>query len=271
MSLSAPRILLIAVLAGLLAPCAVAGASTVPINPFGRSGDLHVDFPTYAAADSHTQGSPPEANLQQVGDVNGDGRADLAMAVSSGDSAWTTTTWVTFTPAALAWSGGVGDPGWSGLRIVGAGSRITGIAGLGDVNGDRIGDLAVAGESATWVIFGGPATATVDVQNLGPRGFTIDITQRPCFNGGGGNSWTGVFSQDTSVVGLGDQNGDGRGDVAVCETGAVHVVFRRRALPARRSSPAAAGRTSRRSPSTAATSRAWRPQAMPTATGAATC
>ena len=106
--------------AGLLVvPAAPARAGSVPINAFERPGDLHVDFPTYAARQEHSSGAqedmPPVGLMKPVGDVNGDGRTDLAMAISSRDASWTTAVWVTFSPVILPTSVDVQDPTWPGL------------------------------------------------------------------------------------------------------------------------------------------------------------
>ncbi|HEX8104280.1 MAG TPA: hypothetical protein VF533_16810 [Solirubrobacteraceae bacterium] len=218
---------MLAALVALLAPAAPASAGTVPINPFGRAGDMHLDFPTYASApaqDSSYRVSPPRALLRPAGDMNGDARADLAMAISGDGDEWPSTAWVTFTPAVAQWSGGVEGPGWSGLRIDGVNRSISGLAGLGDVNADGFGDLAVAAvDQGAWVIYGGPASATVDVRNLGARGFAITGVS-PCPASGGGNFWTGELSRQTSVAGLGDHDGDGRPEIAICESGGVRIV-----------------------------------------------
>ena len=213
------------ILASVAGPAGQASAIAPPINPFGRQGDLHVDFPTYVSRSESDSGndSPPSAIARQAGDVNGDGQADIAMAISGSDPSWTTATWVTFSPALLPWRGSVDGPDWQGLRIVGAGQTISGVDGVGDVNADGLGDVAVAGESGAWVVFGGPTTETVDVSQLGDRGFTIQGVT-PCPTGDGGNLWTGVFSRTSSILGVGDQDGDGRPDLALCDRDAIRMV-----------------------------------------------
>ena len=212
-----------------LAFSANAFAGGVPINAFGRPGDLHIDFPTYAApqpaGSSGHNDNPPGAMLRNVGDINGDGRADLAMSISSVDPSWTTATWVTFSPPLLPTTVHVDDPTWAGIKIVGAGTTIGGIAGLGDVNGDGFGDVAVArAGGGVWVVFGGPVPATVDVSNLGDRGFTV-TNLHSAWPPGGGNGWTGIYSKTGSVLGVGDQNGDGRPDLAVNDSAGVRVIY----------------------------------------------
>lgn len=219
----AVRVLLAVVLAGVLLPCAPARAGSVPINPFGRPGDLHLDFPTYLSGAAGS-GDLPTASVRPVGDVDGDGRADLAVALSSFDTAWETTTWVTFLPAAAPWTADVGGPGWAGLRIVGAGTSTSGIAGVGDVNEDGYGDVALTSFTGTWVVFGGPVSRTVDVRDLGDEGFTI-VGARSCGVSSGGSVWTGSLTRSTAVVGVGDQNGDGRSDLALCDARAVRIVY----------------------------------------------
>jgi len=94
----------------------------------------------------------------------------------------------------------VDDPTWAGIKIVGAGSTIGGIAGLGDVNGDGFGDVAVArAGGGVWVIFGGPVSATVDVSNLGDRGFSV-TNLHSAWPPGGGTRLDGIYSKTGSVL-----------------------------------------------------------------------
>ncbi len=68
------------VAACLLLWASPAFAGRVPMNAFKRPGDLSLDFPRMTSAAY----SPAEAMTHPVGDVNVDGRTDIAMAVSDG-------------------------------------------------------------------------------------------------------------------------------------------------------------------------------------------
>lgn len=91
------------------------------------------------------------------------------------------------------------------VRILGhAGSQLNLVAPAGDVNGDGIPDLIVGDWSAgrAYVIFGPWSPQTLDITNLGSRGFKIIA-----FSNGSGTL--------VNVAGVGDVNGDGLADVAV--------------------------------------------------------
>jgi FG-GAP repeat protein len=90
------------------------------------------------------------------------------------------------------------------------------VSGAGDVNGDGRADVLVAAwgtsnkgrqtSGSAYVVFGAASVATVDLANLGERGFRID----------------GAAADDhlSSVAGLGDVNADGLADFAVGAWGA---------------------------------------------------
>ncbi len=94
-------------------------------------------------------------------------------------------------------------------------------AGVGDVNGDGLDDIALGG-GKTWVVFGRRGAGTIDVDHLGSRGLTITGTK------GGLRGY--------AVAGAGDLDRDGRADVLVPDpdiappggqfgTGRVLVIF----------------------------------------------
>ncbi len=156
-------------------------------------------------------------SVAAAGDVNGDGLADVIvgalLADANGNDAGRT--YVVFgktgtSPinlAAIASNTG-------GFSIVGAaGNDQSGysVASAGDVNGDGLADLIVgapladaAGNDAgrSYVVFGKTTTSTVNLNNLGAGGFTI--------NGKQGSDYIGH-----SVSSAGDINGDGLADLLV--------------------------------------------------------
>lgn len=173
-----------------------------------------------------------ESNLHTVaaaGDANGDGRGDLAVAISGfldGRTVRDERVWVTF---------GKTDRTAVDLRRLGAGGyEITGtgidgpdpqtIGPAGDFDGDRRGDLALSNERRAWVVPGRAGSGPVDVRRA-PDVLRVRVS--------GARS-----ASDTPVAGVGDVNGDGRDDVAFgepdakgsCRTGAgiVSVVHGRR-------------------------------------------
>ena len=113
------------------------------------------------------------------------------------------------------------------------------VAGVGDVNGDGLGDFAVGAPYAApagrrqagsvFVVFGSRTrSGTSSLGTLGPGGFRID---GPTDTGG---DTTGTWA-GSSISGAGDINGDGRADLIVSaagadpnsrlDSGSVYVVF----------------------------------------------
>ena len=196
--------------------------STVDLQRLGRGG-FRIDGPRRDAATAN--------EVAGVGDVNGDGRAD--MVVSSG-RVQVSTAYVVFGKASSA-------P--VDLRRLRHGFAIRGgrrefgdvgdaVAGAGDFNGDGFADVAVGapqsraakreGAGATFVVFGARRPGDVDVRALGTRGVEID-GEHEFANAG------------ESLASLGDINGDGRGDLLIGASqvsvpdrsyaGAAYVVF----------------------------------------------
>ena len=137
--------------------------------------------------------SVADAYAFPAGDVNADGRGDLIafhrrdlrrshVIFGKGDSR----------PVNVERLGG---GGFSFIGAIGGGAA-------GDVNGDRYADLVVgSARSDSWyVVFGRASAAAVNVASLGDRGFRIDVPA-PEFGGG--------------AAGVGDVNGDGRGDMLI--------------------------------------------------------
>lgn len=151
-----------------------------------------------------------------VGDVNGDGLADLAIgtfeASQSGGRAYVVfgkadTSTVQLSDVAS---------GTGGFAIENSADAVTdfgaAVAGAGDVNGDGLADIIVgapdtnpgglAAAGMAYVVFGKTDTALVDVSALGTGGFAIA-------------SSTAGAHLGASVDGAGDVNGDGLDDVIV--------------------------------------------------------
>ena len=105
----------------------------------------------------------------------------------------------------------------------------TTISGAGDINGDGVNDLVLSSvrgdDGASYVVFGGSTLgSTVELEDLnGENGFAI-------LDGA-------TFSNERSVSGLGDVNGDGVDDVIVGNglrgSGSSYVVFGRSSGPPR--------------------------------------
>jgi hypothetical protein len=155
----------------------VAGAGSVPIlfGSFSPSPTLE-----FALVGSDAFGRA----IAAVGDLNGDGFVDLAVA--SGSAPGTVT----------IYNGGAGGPTMGITLLPGpvtSGFGTT-MASAGDVNGDGYGDVIVGGGEVAQVFFGGASCASAEaaLALAGPLGGNALIVQGP-----------------------GDVNGDGAPDVAV--------------------------------------------------------
>jgi Ca2+-binding RTX toxin-like protein len=199
---------------------APAGAATVPVDALGPLGDEHVIFPTY-----HSQEKvAPDVTAGNIGDVNGDGVDDTGMQIESFEPSYPDSVWVTYSPTSLPATVAAGLPGWNGMHIVGA-HFWSAVKGLGDVNGDGIGEVVVETvEEDIVVVFGRTDTATVDVNDLGDQGFKIS---HAAFgpNTGFGTGSGGVAYENTQIADAGDQNGDGRPDLAFRDFESIKVAY----------------------------------------------
>ncbi|MEO1279209.1 MAG: integrin alpha, partial [Planctomycetota bacterium] len=187
------------------------------------------------------------SSVASLGDFNGDGIDDFAIGALGydvGSSSQVGSVYVVFGrddgfPASLA----LADlDGTNGLQIAGArsGERADKPAGIGDINGDGIDDIAVGAfgfvssynRGRTYVLFGRDTTGGADPfpallsldEVSGSLGFKID--------GEADGDLSGF-----SVAGVGDLNGDGRSDFGIGApdaspdgltlAGATYVVFGR--------------------------------------------
>ncbi len=133
-------------------------------------------------------------NVKMVGDINGDGLADMVISNTSGNYS------VTSTPVMYVVYGqktqqpidlskvaqGIGGFEITGLSAVGG--TYWSVAGAGDVNGDGRADLVIGSQQSSpggktnagtvFVVFGKTDTNPVDLSNLGSGGFEITARRR---------------------------------------------------------------------------------------------
>lgn len=150
-----------------------------------------------------------------AGDANGDGVDDLALVrnvVDVGGHQHGRVA-VVFTdplgPHDVTLPDGIPMNGY----VIETASEVTAVVGIGDTNGDGLDDLGVADSSGVTVVYGAAARTAVDLRQLGARGFAASGAHL-------GQSNTGPL-----LTGIGDQNGDGRDDLAMTNGAAAQVVL----------------------------------------------
>ena len=182
-------------------------------------------------------------SVSSAGDVNGDGFDDLIVGdpiidtngLNSGEA------YVIFggeTNSDVDVSNLTADQGFTILAAASGDVLGQSVSAAGDVNGDGFDDIIVGapfvdneGESTTgasYVIFGGSDSNSIDLSNLTPElGFVLEVVQDP-------DSLTFIGPLGIAVSSAGDVNGDGFDDVIVGAnnilisefiTGAAFVVF----------------------------------------------
>jgi hypothetical protein len=210
---------------------------------FGKQDSDEIDLSTLALSTNDDgfvingfyAGQDAGYSVSSLGDINGDGLADLAVG-SDGGVAGAGTAYVIFGKAdgvhvEISDIDDAGDP--DGFVINATGSATIGtVAGAGDVNGDGIDDILVgtrgantngANSGAAYVIYGRPGGAIVELSDVGQGGIGFVV------NGSSAGDNAGA-----AVSAAGDVNGDGFEDIFIgaryddpnaTDAGAGFVVF----------------------------------------------
>jgi hypothetical protein len=157
--------------------------------------------------------------VARTSDMNGDKLDELVLGASNSDSGGRNSgaAYVVY-GRQTAGAVNLSQLGNKGFLIKGAAAREGdgfAVAGLKDVNGDRLGDIAIGAPAArysghasgsAYVVFGRPAPGTVDLAKLSSAGYRLD---------GVAGDVAGF-----SVAGTSDQSRDGRGELIVGAPGA---------------------------------------------------
>lgn len=177
--------------------------ATVDLSALGTGGFQIANQSTFEAGEVGS-------SVAAIGDVNGDGLADVVVGATLDQAAY-----VVFGKSDGA-TVDLSALGSGGYAITGTEGQAVSVAGAGDVNGDGRPDVIVGdetardGDGAAYVVFGKTDNATVNLRELGTHGFRIDGPP-PGFGptlaageaaGAGGE-----------VLRAGDVNGDGLADV----------------------------------------------------------
>lgn len=191
----------------------------VAVDALGALGDEHIIFPHYSSPDR----ANPSATVGSVGDVDADGLEDTAIVLDSFEESYPSRVWVNFSEPGLPSTRAAGQPGWRGFQVVGD-HFWSAVAGLGDVNGDGLGEIVVQGYTGTNVVFGRRDGQAVDVSELGSDGFRIINVNHGTGRGFGHVSWGSAYTNST-IRAVGDQSGDGRPDLAMRDGRSVKVIY----------------------------------------------
>ena len=197
-----------------------AGSGGTAYVVFGRTATTPIDLNSLGTAGVQIDAAAPSdslgADVANVGDLNGDGKDDIAIGANQADPGGSNSgaTYIVLGRTSTT-SMNAGSLGIGGFTIEGAATMENGgsaVANAGDVNADGRDDLVIGAFSANansrtqsgsaFVVFGQAVPGDVDLASLGSAGFRMDGALPGDFFG-------------FSVAGIGDINDDGRDDMAI--------------------------------------------------------
>ncbi len=155
-------------------------------------------------------------SVSGVGDVNGDGVADLIIGATGGSSSVPGASYVVFGKAGIGSSGTItlsSLNGANGFVLPGLASSESGwsVSGAGDINGDGVADLIIGAPYAN--LDAGASCVVFGKAGIGSSG-NLTLSS---LNGSNGFVLPGVASSESgrSVSSAGDVNGDGVADLII--------------------------------------------------------
>jgi Ca2+-binding RTX toxin-like protein len=210
---------------------------------FGSASTANVDLLSLGSRGFRIDGAAPDddsgASVGTVGDMTGDGRAEVLVGATEADPAGRANAGSAYlvygrTATSTVDLAGLGTAGVELQGPAPDGEFGESSAGLGDINRDGRGDFVIAGSEidplgrtdagSAFAVLGGGLPNVVDLASLGTRGYRID-------GGADGDSMGLQFG----VAGAGDIDRDGRSDVGVAaplsnangrgDSGSAYVLF----------------------------------------------
>jgi Ca2+-binding RTX toxin-like protein len=172
---------------------AVANSGAASVSVLRNTTATGATTPSYAAKTDFTTGTQPASVI--IGDLNGDGKQDLAIA-NSGAASVSVLRNTTAT--------GATTPSYAARTDFITGTQPVSVA-IGDLNGDGKQDLAIANK--------GSSTVSVLINSTTSGAITPSYAAKTDF-GTGANPWS---------VAIGDLNGDGKQDLAIANKGSSTV------------------------------------------------